>query len=106
MMLPQAADMRTMTEAVRRARADVDLLLISFHQHWDVDVPPAANGPRPTQAPPRTIIPAQLDRPGNQVAEGRKLICRSAIDAGADVVIGHGPHVLNGVEIYKGKPIL
>jgi poly-gamma-glutamate synthesis protein (capsule biosynthesis protein) len=27
------------------------------------------------------------------------------IDAGADVVTGHGPHVLRGVEIYKGKPI-
>ena len=28
------------------------------------------------------------------------------IDAGADVFVGHGPHVLRGVEIYKGKPIL
>jgi poly-gamma-glutamate synthesis protein (capsule biosynthesis protein) len=28
-----------------------------------------------------------------------------AIDAGADVVIRHGPHALNGIEIYKGKPI-
>jgi poly-gamma-glutamate synthesis protein (capsule biosynthesis protein) len=26
-------------------------------------------------------------------------------DAGADVFVGHGPHVLRGVEIYKGKPI-
>ena len=30
---------------------------------------------------------------------------RSAIDAGADVVFGNGPHVLRGIEIYKGKPI-
>ena len=28
-----------------------------------------------------------------------------AIDAGADVVVRHGPHELNGIEIYKGKPI-
>jgi poly-gamma-glutamate capsule biosynthesis protein CapA/YwtB (metallophosphatase superfamily) len=28
-----------------------------------------------------------------------------AIDAGADIVIRHGPHILGGVEIYKGKPI-
>ena len=28
-----------------------------------------------------------------------------AIDAGADLVIGTGPHVLRGIEIYKGKPI-
>ncbi|MGI6632458.1 MAG: CapA family protein [Bacillota bacterium] len=27
------------------------------------------------------------------------------IDAGADVVVGHGPHMLRGIEIYKGKPI-
>lgn len=29
----------------------------------------------------------------------------SAIDAGADLVIGHHPHVLQGFEIYKGKLI-
>jgi poly-gamma-glutamate capsule biosynthesis protein CapA/YwtB (metallophosphatase superfamily) len=28
-----------------------------------------------------------------------------AIDSGADMFVGHGPHVLRGVEIYKGKPI-
>lgn len=27
------------------------------------------------------------------------------IDAGADVYMGHGPHQLRGIEIYKGKPI-
>jgi poly-gamma-glutamate synthesis protein (capsule biosynthesis protein) len=30
---------------------------------------------------------------------------RAMIDAGADVVVGHGPHVLRAIEIYKGKPI-
>ncbi len=30
---------------------------------------------------------------------------RRAIDAGADIVLGSGPHVLRGIEIYKGKPI-
>jgi poly-gamma-glutamate synthesis protein (capsule biosynthesis protein) len=29
----------------------------------------------------------------------------SFIDAGADVFVGHGPHMLRGIEIYKGKPI-
>ena len=28
-----------------------------------------------------------------------------AIDAGADIFVGHGPHILRGIEIYKGKPI-
>ena len=31
---------------------------------------------------------------------------RACIDAGADVVIGAHPHVLQGIEYYNGKPIL
>ena len=31
---------------------------------------------------------------------------RAAIDEGADMFFGHGPHVTRGIEIYKGKPIL
>ena len=30
---------------------------------------------------------------------------RAVIDAGADAVIGHGPHVLRGMEFYRGKLI-
>jgi poly-gamma-glutamate synthesis protein (capsule biosynthesis protein) len=33
------------------------------------------------------------------------IFARAMIDAGADVFVGHGPHVLRGIEIYKGKPI-
>ncbi len=29
----------------------------------------------------------------------------AAVDAGASAVISHGPHVLHGIELYKGKPI-
>ena len=32
-------------------------------------------------------------------------IAHAAIDAGADVVVGHGPHYSCAVEIYRGKPI-
>src|ERR671929_61116 len=32
-------------------------------------------------------------------------IAHAAIDAGADLVIGHGPHSSLPVEVYKGKPI-
>jgi capsule synthesis protein PGA_cap len=31
---------------------------------------------------------------------------RAVIDAGADAVIGHGPHVLRGIEFYRSKPIV
>ena len=37
---------------------------------------------------------------GYQIALGH-----AAIDAGADILIGHGPHVVQGVEIYQEKPI-
>jgi len=30
---------------------------------------------------------------------------RAMIDAGATLFVGHGPHVLRGIEIYDGKPI-
>ena len=33
-------------------------------------------------------------------------MAHAVIDAGADVFIGHGPHLDRGIEIYKGKPIL
>jgi poly-gamma-glutamate synthesis protein (capsule biosynthesis protein) len=36
----------------------------------------------------------------NQIELAHKLI-----DAGADMVIAHHPHVVEGIEIYKGKPI-
>lgn len=32
-------------------------------------------------------------------------IGRAAIDAGADIVIGHGPHYSLAVEVHRGKPI-
>jgi poly-gamma-glutamate synthesis protein (capsule biosynthesis protein) len=35
----------------------------------------------------------------------QKTMAKQYIDAGADVVIGCHPHVLQGIEFYKGKPI-
>lgn len=32
-------------------------------------------------------------------------IAHAAIDEGADIVVGHGPHQVLPVEVYKGKPI-
>ncbi|MFH1379027.1 MAG: CapA family protein [bacterium] len=33
-------------------------------------------------------------------------IAHAAIDAGASLVLGHHPHVLQGIEMYKGVPII
>ena len=40
------------------------------------------------------------------VTKDQTVMCRKLIDWGADVVNGHHPHVAQGVEIYRGKPIL
>jgi poly-gamma-glutamate capsule biosynthesis protein CapA/YwtB (metallophosphatase superfamily) len=41
----------------------------------------------------------------NESAANTRKMARAAIDAGADIVIGHHPHVLQGLEWYKGKLI-
>ena len=36
----------------------------------------------------------------------RRTLGQQYIDAGADLVIGSHPHVLQGLEYYKGRPIV
>jgi poly-gamma-glutamate capsule biosynthesis protein CapA/YwtB (metallophosphatase superfamily) len=43
---------------------------------------------------------------GKEVLAYMTEIAHAAVDAGADVVIGHGPHHFLPVEVYRGKPIL
>lgn len=47
---------------------------------------------------------------GTELAEDandiQKAVAHAAMDAGADLFLGHHPHVLQPVELYKGKPIL
>ena len=42
---------------------------------------------------------------GKEVLQYMKEIAHAAIDAGADIVVGHGPHYSLAVEVYKGRPI-
>lgn len=42
----------------------------------------------------------------NYPNEVQKELAHTAIDSGADLVIGHHPHVLQGIETYKGKKII
>jgi hypothetical protein len=49
-------------------------------------------------------------RPGTEMFLGENRgdpikFSRAAVDAGADLVIGHGPHVMRGMEFYKGRLI-
>jgi poly-gamma-glutamate capsule biosynthesis protein CapA/YwtB (metallophosphatase superfamily) len=41
----------------------------------------------------------------HEVLDYQVEIAHTAIDAGADLVMGHGPHMPLGIEVYKGKPI-
>jgi poly-gamma-glutamate capsule biosynthesis protein CapA/YwtB (metallophosphatase superfamily) len=50
-------------------------------------------------------------RPGAETFLGEQrgdvsAFARAAIDAGADLVVGHGPHVLRGAEWYRGRLIV
>ncbi len=75
------ADLVRLIQAIRRARNEADYVVVSLHAH-------EMNG-------------IDIERPAEFVEE----FCRSAIDAGADAIIGHGPHLVRGIEIYKGCPI-
>jgi len=68
----------TLAADIGRLRRLVDRVVVTFH--WGV---------------PYVAEPSEADR--------RK--ARFAIDCGADAVIGHHPHVLQPVEIYRGRPI-
>lgn len=46
--------------------------------------------------------PNMTERPSARFRE----FARAVIDAGADVYFGHSAHVFQGIEIYRGKPIL
>lgn len=71
--------LEAMQADVAALRADVDLLVVAFHKGL-------------------VHTPARL-------AMYEKAVARAAIDAGADIVTGSHGHVLQGVEVYRGKPI-
>ena len=75
--------------AVQRADRNADIVVVSFHG--------GAEGSKAKRVPRRTEIFFREKR-GNL-----PLFARTVIDAGADLVLGHGPHVLRGMEIYKNR---
>jgi len=73
-------DVKAILAQVQSARRQADFVFVTVHAH----------------------------EPGNNSevpADFLPLFARAAIDAGADMFVGHGPHRLRGIEIYKGKPI-
>lgn len=81
-----------MQDEVRRAREVADIVVVNFH--WGLTQRgswPSAD--LPVSERPFYVLNYQED------------LGRAAIDAGADVVVGHHPHRLQGIESYKGRPI-
>lgn len=52
-----------------------------------------------------THVPEIAESLGKEPRGDLRRWARAVIDAGADVVVGHGPHVLRGMEFYRGKLI-
>ena len=78
---PLKKDMDRILSAVREARRQADYVLVSVHSHEFEGLD--------------TVEPAQF----------LKTFAYACIEAGADAILGHGPHELRGIEIYQGKPI-
>jgi poly-gamma-glutamate synthesis protein (capsule biosynthesis protein) len=89
--------------AVREARAHAEFVLFTIHAHQtagDED-----SGPAPWQ-PEVLHFANEAAAPNDpRPADFEPALFHAAIDAGADAVVRTGPHILNGIEIYKGKPI-
>ncbi len=78
---PQESEKKKIANRVRILKEEQGCDLVVVSLHWG----------RETQGKPE---------PG-QVA-----FAKAAIDAGADVIYGHHPHVIQPIHFYKGKPIL
>ena len=78
---PKAADVARINAAIGEARRQADFVLVSLHAHEMAGID--------------KTVPAGFIR----------IFAQGCITAGAHAVIGHGPHVLRGIEIYQGRPI-
>ena len=73
-------DLAAMVDDVTCLRSEVDVVVVSVH--WGVHFEPAT------------------------IADYQREIAHAAVDAGADLVIGHHAHIAKGVETYRGKAII
>lgn len=76
-------DAEAVLRQVRAADAQADWVVASIHAHEGTDG----------------------DRNDESVPEFLESFARDCVDTGADAVVGHGPHVLRGIELYEGAPI-
>ena len=65
---------------VAAAKAQADLVMVSLH--WGIHFVPAV------------------------IAQYQRIAGHAIIDAGADIILGHHPHILKPIEVYKGRAIV
>ena len=82
---PLESDVKAMEEDLLLARRKADVLMVALHNH-DVSH--------------HRRFGIQSTTPANDM-----IMFHRAVEAGADLVLGSGPHVLRGIELYKGRPI-
>lgn len=85
-------DLDGMRELVRTAREKAEIVVISCH--W------GGEGEKFLHTKNETEIFYGENR-GNLIA-----FSHAAVDAGADLILGHGPHVVRALELYKGRLIV
>ena len=73
------ASKKLMVEDIRKLRDQVDIVIVSYH--WGVSN-------------------------STDVVSYQSEIGKAVIEAGADLVFGHGPHKYQKIELYQGKPII
>ncbi len=61
---------------------------------------------RAKSANDHVVVSMHWGLPGVELAEYQVTYGRAAIDAGADLVAGHGSPTIQAVEVYRGRPIL
>jgi len=76
---PHIQDREALIKDIEMVRKESDIVLVSIH--WGIHFIPVV------------------------IAAYQRELARSMIEAGADIILGHHPHILKGVEIYNGKLI-
>ena len=76
---PDAEHVERACGDIRRARAEADVVIVSWH--WGVSMGY------------QHLVPYQIE------------LAHAAVHAGADLVVGHHPHLIQPIELYKGKLI-
>jgi poly-gamma-glutamate capsule biosynthesis protein CapA/YwtB (metallophosphatase superfamily) len=74
-------DAKRIAKAIKEAARQADTVFVSLHAH--------------------EMKGTNKDKPAGFLKE----FSRFCIDEGAHAVIGHGPHILRGIEIYRNRPI-